>query len=360
MAKILTVALINSDYKLTGGVKRIFNIAHPLRERGYQVQLYSPSLAMPSWSEHQDFTVRSLDESLRDETDCAIFFNPKCIPYRYLAKNPATHKVIYFLLNGGHYKQSYQRWINRTQRLPDVCLAGNNGRWRNQYKLRGKQDFDLIGGIDLEHFTPPVEARQRRDPGERLTVITQGRDPSNFKGKGTNIIIKELEALSERIRLVIFSNKRVGCSSRKIELTEVVAIPPSEMPELYRSADLLIQNEDDAGGWSNTAAEAMACGTPIICTPYTTSDFVEQLKTCFVIERRSGAMREAVEYLLDRPKLLEEMAVCGHQRIQNFSWESVADQLEEMFRVLAKKSTAELAAAGSGFRRMLDRWSVGF
>lgn len=128
----------------------------------------------------------------------------------------------------------------------------------------------------------------------------------------------------------------------------------------YRSADLLIQNEDDAGGWSNTAAEAMACGTPIICTPYTTSDFVEQLKTCFVIERRSGAMREAVEYLLDRPKLLEEMAVCGHQRIQNFSWESVADQLEEMFRVLAKKSTAELAAAGSGFRRMLDRWSVGF
>ncbi len=232
---------------------------------------------MPSWSEHQDFTVRSLDESLRDETDCAIFFNPKCIPYRY--------------------RQSYQQWINRTQRLPDVCLAGNNGRWRNQYELRGKQDFDLIGGIDLEHFTPPVEARQRRDPGERFTVITQWRGRSNFKGKGTNIIIEELEALFERIRLVIFSNKRVGYSSRKIELTEVVATPPSKMPELYRSADLLIQNEDDAGGWSNTAAEAMACGTPIICTPYTTSDFVEQheqLESCLLavpIGRDAGGRR---------------------------------------------------------------------
>ena len=135
----------------------------------YQVQLYSPSLAMPSWSEHQDFTVRSLDESLRDETDCAIFFNPKCIPYRYLAKSPATHKVIYFLLNGGHYRQSYQRWIDRTQRLPDIVLAGNNGRWRTHYKLRSKQGFDLIGGIDIEHFRPPVVAPQPKDKGEQRT-----------------------------------------------------------------------------------------------------------------------------------------------------------------------------------------------
>ena len=360
MTEIRRVALINSDYKLAGGVKRIFNLAHPLQERGYQVQLYSPSLEMPSWSQYQEFTVRSLAESLRDETDCAVFFNPKCIPYRFLAKSPATHKVIYFLLNGGHYRKSYQRWIDRTERLPDVYLAGNNGRWRTHYKLRGKQDFDLIGGIDTEHFTPPVVARQRREAGEPLTVITQGRDPSNFKGKGTSAIIEELEGLASRIRLIVFSNQRVGYSSRKIELTEVVATPPSEMPKLYRSADLLIQYEDDAGGWSNTAAEAMACGTPVICTPYTTSDFAEHLKTCFVIERKPGAIRQAVEYLMDRPELLEEMAQGGHQRIQYFSWENVVDQCEEMFRVLAKKSTADLAAQGSGWRRTLDRFRTGF
>ena len=114
MAEIRRVALIHSRCKLTGGVKRIFNVAHPLAERGYRVTLYSPSLEVPSWSDRRDLTDRSLEESLGDETDCAIFFNPKYIPYRYLARSPTTHKVIYFLLNGGHYKQSYERWCDIT------------------------------------------------------------------------------------------------------------------------------------------------------------------------------------------------------------------------------------------------------
>jgi glycosyltransferase involved in cell wall biosynthesis len=355
MAEIRTVALINSAYKLTGGVKRIFNIAHLLVARGYQVTLYSPSPEVPSWSEHQEFTVRSLDDSLRDATDCAIFFNPKCIPYRYLARSPATHRVIYFLLNGGHYRQSYQQWINRTWQFPDVHLAGNNGRWRTHYDLRGKQGFDLIGGIDTTHFTPPIEPRHDGDMRNPFTIITQGRDPKNFKGKGTDTIIEELEGLSTKIKLVVFSNKQVGYSAPKIELSEVVAVRPEEMPELYRSADLLIQNEDDAGGWSNTVAEAMACGTPVICTPYTTSDFAEHMKTAFVIERNPGEIRRAVDYLIDRPNLREEMAARGHSRIQRFSWESVVDQFEEMFRVLAQMSAADLAAKGNRVSRMLDR-----
>ena len=338
MSEVRKIALVHPAFKLSGGVKRMFTIAKLLRERGYEAVIYSNSRHMPAWSEHQDLEVRSLDASLRDAADCAIFFNPKHVPFRYLKRSPATHRVIYFLLNGGHYRRSYQRWINRTAHLPDVVLAGNNGRWRTHYDLKDKDDFDLIGGIDTDHFRPAAN----RSRNERFTILTQGRDRSSFKGKGTQQVIHELEGLADRVELVVFSNERVGYRSKRLALREVAAITPREMPSLYHSADLFVQNEDDSGGWSNTAAEAMACMTPVACTRFTTSDFAHHMKTSFVFERQPGAIREAVEFLLDRPDLLRAFAARGREEIERFSWERLIDQMEEMFLKLPSREPSPI------------------
>jgi len=351
VSEIRNVALVHPGFKLSGGVKRLFSIANLLRKRGYEAVIYSNTENVPSWSKHQDLEIRSLDESLRHPADCAIFFNPKHVPYRYLKKSPATHRVIYFLLNGGHYRRSYQRWIDRSAHLPNVVLAGNNGRWRTQYNLREMANFDLIGGIDTNHFSPPAI----RPKNEWFKILTQGRAPSSFN-KGTQEVIEELEDLADRVELVIFSNERVGYRSKKLRLREVTGIAPKGMPALYHSADLFIQNEDDSGGWGNTAAEAMACMTPVACTRFTTSDFAHHMKTSFVFEQRPGAIQEAVEFLLDRPDLLREFADRGRTEIEKFSWAGVINQIEEMFLNLANRESYDSPLPRPTLAHWLARW----
>ena len=194
---------------------------------------------------------------------------------------------------------------------PDIILMENRGI-----------------NIDTDHFRPPAS----RTANDRFTILTQGRDRSSFKGKGTRQVIRELEGLADRVELVIFSNKRVEYRSKRLALREVAAVPPREMPSLYHGSDLFVQNEDDSGGWSNTAAEAMACMLPVACTRFTTSDFAHHLKTAFVFEQRPGAIREAVEFLLDRPDLRRSLAARGCEEISKIN-RKVSEEPENIFAI---------------------------
>jgi glycosyltransferase involved in cell wall biosynthesis len=101
-----------------------------------------------------------------------------------------------------------------------------------------------------------------------------------------------------------------------------------ELAELYRASDLFVSAERRAG-WCNTAAEAMASGTAVVCTRSGTEDFAIGGVTAAVSRWRfSWALARAIRPLLSDPARRNALAARGLEKIQEFSWERTADRIE--------------------------------
>ena len=111
----------------------------------------------------------------------------------------------------------------------------------------------------------------------------------------------------------------------RLELVGVLDEP--SLAVFYTGVDVVVHTEQSAG-WANLAAEAMAAGTPLICTPHGTLAFAEHDKTASVIpEATPGSVIAAIERLQSTPELANVLARAGRTRIQAFSWTTYADRL---------------------------------
>jgi glycosyltransferase involved in cell wall biosynthesis len=108
--------------------------------------------------------------------------------------------------------------------------------------LPAKAEFLPIAQVDLNDWQP-----ERQNRGNKLTLL---HSPTNRAGKGTKYILEAIERLEGRYR--------------DIELILVEGIPHDKVKDLYRKADLVI--DQLLGGWyGGFAVEAMALGKPVVC-----------------------------------------------------------------------------------------------
>jgi glycosyltransferase involved in cell wall biosynthesis len=104
------------------------------------------------------------------------------------------------------------------------------------------------------------------------------------------------------------------------------------MAWLFSRADVFVSAEQRAG-WSNTTAEAMACGLPVVCTPSGTRDFAFNGRTALVVSRPwAFLLRRQVRKLLRDEALRRRLAGAGREKIMEFTWDFLAARLEGIFR----------------------------
>jgi glycosyltransferase involved in cell wall biosynthesis len=112
----------------------------------------------------------------------------------------------------------------------------------------------------------------------------------------------------------------------------------------YRDADLFIlpsQNEN----FGNTAGEAAACGTPVIVTDRCgIAPFVGTAGE--VIPHELPALEQALERMLQDPKLRENRRAGCRAFVESLSWEGPLDQTEEMYR----RCTSAVPVRGSALQ----------
>jgi glycosyltransferase involved in cell wall biosynthesis len=116
----------------------------------------------------------------------------------------------------------------------------------------------IYNGIDENHFTPREPARNRK-----IRVLFSG---NLSRRKGANLLPEIARGLSPGIEIVYTTGLR---ATRKLPdhpaLKNAGSIPYSEMPGLYNSADILVF-PSVREGFGLAAAEAMACGLPVVAT----------------------------------------------------------------------------------------------
>jgi len=332
----MKIAFLEPHLELYGGIRRIIEFANRFADRGVDTTIFHPSGETCHWMECRART-RPSAELHGESFDVLVFNEPHF--YREVRRADARLKVHYIL---GLYERdrlvSFDPriyWprrgrtltLKRCLQLPFLHVS--NSTWMQRW-LRERAGIETelqLGGIDRSLFRPVPVTRD----DDAFRVLCNG-NPSDFKGTGT---------ILEAVDLV-----RRRHSNVEVETYHGRGLPQSEMAACYSAADVFVDAQWH-GGWNNPVLEAMACGTPVVCSDIgAVEDFAFDGRTALLAPVRDGpAFAAAIERLIEDPQLRERLAAAALEHVARFDWDRSADSFLEM---LGRHLEAEAADARAG------------
>jgi glycosyltransferase involved in cell wall biosynthesis len=185
--------------------------------------------------------------------------------------------------------------------------------------------------IDVEQFSPAPEEEWRRTLEEPVLVFVGRADDPR---KNVRLLLDALPLLSAVRVLLVGAPPATPLPAR----TEATGVVPSVVPHLRRGTLFVLPSRQE--GFGIAAAEALACGLPVVTTP---SGGPEELV------RDSGAgvvlsgfspkeLAAAVRALLDDPDRLAEMRRRGREHV-------IREHSPDRLRALLAAAFAEETAA---------------
>jgi glycosyltransferase involved in cell wall biosynthesis len=327
----MNIAALLPHVEVFGGVRRYIEAGNALIRRGHRVVLFTRAGEKPEWLEFNG-EVRPFEAVSDSEFEVGLCSEYSILPQ--FDRLRAREKFFYFVLEG-HKKE---KEVARRGYHYLGCSEGLCRRIERKYEVRCLR---APGGINPEIFHP-IEKTVSGSPGSgrEFMILCYGRITK--KRKGVRQVIKAVEGLHSRdvSFRILFFDSRVGedrRDPRPLIRTSVphdfyLDLPQDRMAWLHSQADLFVSAERRAG-WANTAAEAMACGLPVVCTRSGSGDFAIHNKTALVVPfAHPVLLRRQVRRLIADPKLRERLASAGLQKVSRFTWDALAARLDSIFR----------------------------
>jgi glycosyltransferase involved in cell wall biosynthesis len=326
--KNLTLGVILPNTKIFGGVKRFFEIGNILNRLGHEFMILTPEGERPDWFEFYGKVVKL--ENIHAFTFDALFITEP--DYLGLLKKAKTRLRIFYAI------LQRSRYLNRVRRDDDLIILANSTKL---YKYLGgprkKNLFKAIGGVDTEKFS--FKKKSVTATSAPFIVMAYGRFYK--RKKGTSLVVKACERLLKKgynIKLHLFDTPTDAYAQEqlrkfrcRVPFEFFINYPVRNLQDLYHQADVFVSAERNAG-WSNTSAEAMACGVPVIATRSGTEDFVLHKQTGLLVWRHSWFIERAIrELYLDGP-LRERLSVNGRKKIEAFSWMNLVENILSITR----------------------------
>lgn len=311
-----------------GGVRRFIEIGNELVRRGHRFVLYHPSGDVPTWLPFAGETqiLQALDSARHDVLLC----NDTSVLY-WFDRGQAPLKLFYCVLE----KLQDEKRILTNPKW--TILANSTGIQRRILKKYGVRAQPVIGGLDARVFRPHPELRPISGP---LRILAYGR--VSRRAKGVPLVLRAVEAFARdvaphrQVQLVLFDH--VGPGNEKDPRVEIhsslsidyhLNLSQTELALLYASCHLFVSAERKAG-WSNTVAEAMACGLPVVCTRSGTLDMALHRETAWTVRwRHPWFLKRGIRALFEDEAMAADLQRAAQQRVQQFTWPHVVDQLEE-------------------------------
>jgi glycosyltransferase involved in cell wall biosynthesis len=201
--------------------------------------------------------------------------------------------------------------------------------------------IDVVqGAVDTDVFAPAARSRAR----DGLELLFVGNVSAN---KGIHAVFESFIALAPRhpsLSLTV-----AGCGDDAIvaemraeadrahvgERVRILGfVEHAELPDLYRSADLLAAPSQHEGGLGMVYLEAMACGVPVIASAAGgAAEAVVDGETGLLVEHdRVDQVAAAIESLLGDPALRARMGAAGRARAEReFSVPRYAERVQAAY-----------------------------
>lgn len=322
----MKIAALLPHVEVFGGVRRYIEIGNELVKQGHSYVLFHPEGQAPDWLAFRGVT-RPFASLGDEEYDVGL-----CSEYSILAhfdRLRARSKFFYFVLEGHKMERAVAgRNYHFLGNSEGICR-----RLERKYKICC---LKAAGGVNPEIFHP----MESKTPRDTLNILCYGRIYK--RRKGIRYVLRAVEGLSKEfplLRLVLFDT-RVGRDLRdprpmiktRMPFDFHLDLAQDRMAWLFSQADIFVSAESRAG-WSNTSAEAMACGVPVVCTPSGTRDFALHNQTALVVPLAMPyLLRRRIRQLILDQSLRERLAQAGYRKIQEFTWSGLAGRLVEIFR----------------------------
>jgi glycosyltransferase involved in cell wall biosynthesis len=352
------------DTVLTGGVRVLLEIANHLVDRGHHVTITSfGDEKMSGWFDMKadaNFMPPTRQSRIKILTDYTLSrlhkrnsqnrFNP--FPYdgiKALADiipdcdiNVATYCFTAFSVFESavgkpfYHMQHYEPLFFKDSHLARIAEESYylplqkivNSIWlRNQMQEKYGCDLPIVNpAVDHSVFYP----RNVKRTSDELTVMCFAKE-ARWKG-----FPEALEAMRHilnekmKVKLVAFGLEKPHYQS-SVPYDFIRAPSDDQLATLYSSADVVI-----CPSWYESfplyPLEAMACGTPIVTTPYGTEDYTINEKNCLVVSPKDPvSLANATMKLLKNEQLREDFRKEGIETARQFTWDKTTDAVERLF-----------------------------
>jgi len=238
----------------------------------------------------------------------------------------------------GTLARVYLRYHHRhCARAADRIIAVSHHARQDLVRTLGVPDGRVrvvYHGVAPQFHEPPGPPPRRLRPGYVLSVGTiQPR-------KNLDVLVDAFARL-ERDDLTLAIAGRRGWKTRRFDeacrRTPVRLLGPvsdRQLPGLYAHAGVFVQ-PSSYEGFGLTAAEAMACGAPVIAAHAGSLPEVVGDAALLVPPRDVEALAAALERVLAHEGLAGELAAAGRERARTFTWERSAAEHVAVYRELA-------------------------
>jgi glycosyltransferase involved in cell wall biosynthesis len=244
------------------------------------------------------------------------------------------------------YPIGLQSFVARRLDRVFTSSVASAGEIRRDFRVRPERLAMVANGLDTELFSP--DPAQPRNPREILCV-GRASDPN----KGIRCLVEALAQLPPDVSLTLVDSPQseaakwagqLGCGDR---LRLAGRVETDELVRLYRRAALVVV-PSRYEGFGLPAAEAMACGTPVVASEAGALPEVVTTGGGGVLVPRDDpeTLAGAVLALLGDAGRRAELSARGRAGIQQaFSWPGVARRTVAEYRAVLRERASRSAQA---------------
>jgi len=318
------------DLQINGGLLRFERFGREISKLGHQMTYLCMS-ARPRRGFASDFEAISIREALKRSWDVTMVpgagFPDEMIKKLNRLADDRFGLRVQHVLND---PSLLDRFLDVNQRFQPHMVIFNNRHWPpgSFTHFMAKKFAFLEGGVDLARFAP-VPQRKLPGPSERKVI-------GGLAHKNPLPLVNALRLLPKEYDLHLFGRLPDGLEQQCSDLLSqgrlkfYGLIQDRDLPGFYAGIDCVVHTAVIAG-WANLAAEAMACGIPLVCTRNGTLAFAEHLETALVLDEPTPeAIRDAVNTIFFDRALTARLVENGRRRINGYSWEKYAQELLEL------------------------------
>ena len=243
----------------------------------------------------------------------------------------------------------------------DYVIVKSQLELRIAHKLYGLENVsNLYNGVDTTFFNPDVAGSRsflEKLGVESEHVIMSVAGSISKPEKGLDLVVNALPLIKEEFpdicyiivgRVKPHKELEFGTHQRLLKLIDKLGVEenikffgnfiPQDLAKLYKASRIFL--DPSIYGPINTAnLEALACGTPVICSKSVGAG--EIISTCnagFVVDRDPKTWVKLIVKLINDEKIATEIGKRGSRLIlDNFSWDKISEKILEIYDKVIKE-----------------------